>query len=252
MSNNSNNNNCHHTSQHDDNMNNSSSSSSSNNNNNNNNISLWSTVQSICNEIGGRAMQHSDGIICVLDCPRWSRRADVMLHLECPRASVCVESSIASLSGFMIIIQIQQPVVMNQRKSSSSSSSSPSFYTSFFSFIISIVIISAYFAVVMFCVACVVIVLATIALPSMAFNTSNAGNSSFTSQTTTQQNISKQTANYTSIDFDVIESGINLSYVAISSLWYKMWGALSLPIDSITCSGINNDNNNTCFNSSSW
>lgn len=70
---------------------------------------LWETVKKICNETGGgRAMQQTDGIICILDCPRWNRRSDAMLHLECPSATVCVESSIASLSGFMLVIQMRQ------------------------------------------------------------------------------------------------------------------------------------------------
>jgi len=80
------------------------------------NIFLWKIVQYICKEIGGRAMQQSDGVICVLDCPCWNRRADAMLHLECPMATVCVESSIASLSGFMLVIQTQDHATKRKKE----------------------------------------------------------------------------------------------------------------------------------------
>ena len=67
--------------------------------------SPWNTIVNICSSIGGRAEQHSDGGIHILDCPVWTPAAAALLHYECPTATVTVESSMLSLSGFAIIIR---------------------------------------------------------------------------------------------------------------------------------------------------
>ena len=70
----------------------------------------------VCDEIGGSAVQHSDGSVHVLHCPHWSARATAMLYRDCPDAVISVRSSVSSLSGFIVVVQQpQRTVVMRWR-----------------------------------------------------------------------------------------------------------------------------------------
>ena len=69
-------------------------------------MSLLQRVSRICNS--GRVVQHSDGSVNVLNCPYWSPRDSTMLQYDCPGAVISVQSSVSSLSGFVVVIR--QPI----------------------------------------------------------------------------------------------------------------------------------------------
>ena len=69
-------------------------------------MSLLQRVSRICNS--GRVVQHSDGSVHVLNCPYWSPRDSTMLQYDCPGAVISVQSSVSSLSGFVVVIR--QPI----------------------------------------------------------------------------------------------------------------------------------------------
>lgn len=64
---------------------------------------LREVVMRICDEVGGSAVQHSNGNVHVLHCPFWTCRATAILQRECPNATISVESSVSSLSGFVVV-----------------------------------------------------------------------------------------------------------------------------------------------------
>jgi hypothetical protein len=83
-------------------------------------MSLLQRVSNICSgsgsssgsgsgEAGCRVVQHSDGSVHVMNCPYWSPRDSTMLQYDCPGAVISVQSSVSSLSGFVVVIR--NPVV---------------------------------------------------------------------------------------------------------------------------------------------
>lgn len=69
-------------------------------------LSLLACVQQICEHVGGRAVAHglNGRIVRVMDCPMWTVRGAALLRASRPNALVSVESSIGSLSGFVVVI----------------------------------------------------------------------------------------------------------------------------------------------------
>ncbi len=43
-------------------------------------------------------------VVRVMDCPMWTVRATSMLHAQCPRALISVETCVGSLSGFVVVV----------------------------------------------------------------------------------------------------------------------------------------------------
>jgi hypothetical protein len=71
---------------------------------------LRDAILRVCNnEVGGTAIQHSDGSVHVLHCPSWSARATALLACACPHAVISVRSSVSSLSGFIIVAEQRTP-----------------------------------------------------------------------------------------------------------------------------------------------
>ena len=69
--------------------------------------SLLQHVSKLCSD--GKAVQHSDGSVHVMNCPYWSPSASAMLQYDCPGAVISVQSSLSSLSGFVVVVR--QPEV---------------------------------------------------------------------------------------------------------------------------------------------
>jgi hypothetical protein len=67
---------------------------------------LLQRVSKICS--GSKVVQHSDGSVHVINCPYWSPRDSTMLQYDCPGAVISVQSSVSSLSGFVVVIR--QPI----------------------------------------------------------------------------------------------------------------------------------------------
>lgn len=67
-------------------------------------MALLQRVSAIC---GGdcKVVQHSDGSVHVMHCPYWSPRASTLLHYDCPGAVISVQSSVSSLSGFVVVVR---------------------------------------------------------------------------------------------------------------------------------------------------
>jgi hypothetical protein len=77
---------------------------------------LRSTVMRICDEVGGSVVQHSNGNVHVLHCPLWTCRATAILQRECPNATISVESSISSLSGFIVVAHQKKKLIGTGRR----------------------------------------------------------------------------------------------------------------------------------------
>ena len=71
--------------------------------------SLLQVVQFVCDDTGGGRASQCDRWIRVIDCPVWTARATAMLRVHKPTALVAVETSVASLSGFIILISEPPP-----------------------------------------------------------------------------------------------------------------------------------------------
>lgn len=66
---------------------------------------LWKSIQRICDEVGGRcAPCGKQNHVRIVDCPMWTARASAMLRVSHPNALMTVESSAASLSGYVMLI----------------------------------------------------------------------------------------------------------------------------------------------------
>ena len=71
---------------------------------------MLDTVSNICKLTGVKAkvMQDEKGYVYVYDCHHWSEECAYMLRFLCPDAVTSVESSVVSLSGFIVAVH-QQP-----------------------------------------------------------------------------------------------------------------------------------------------
>jgi hypothetical protein len=69
-------------------------------------LPLWEKVQRICDHTGGgRAVPQKGGFtVRVMDCPMWTAHATALLRASSPHALVSVESCVASLSGFVVVV----------------------------------------------------------------------------------------------------------------------------------------------------
>lgn len=72
-------------------------------------MTLHQIATRICDEIGGTAVQHSDGTIHVLHCPLWTFRASAILRCDFSSAMISVRPSVSSLSGFIVVIGQRAP-----------------------------------------------------------------------------------------------------------------------------------------------
>jgi hypothetical protein len=74
-------------------------------------------VSNICKLTGVKAkvMQDEKGIVYVYDCHHWSQECAYMLRFLCPDAVTSVESSVVSLSGFIVAVH-QQPHSLSRRR----------------------------------------------------------------------------------------------------------------------------------------
>jgi hypothetical protein len=68
---------------------------------------LIHSVQDVCDQTrtSARLVQHSNGKVYAFDCHQWSMKAASLFRFQQPNAIVCVEQSVASLSGFVLIIE---------------------------------------------------------------------------------------------------------------------------------------------------
>lgn len=70
-------------------------------------VQLIQSVQDVCDQTrtSARLVQHSNGKVYVFDCPQWSMKAASLFRFQQPNAIVCAEQSVASLSGFVLVIE---------------------------------------------------------------------------------------------------------------------------------------------------
>lgn len=68
---------------------------------------LLQSVQRVCDQtkLSARLVQHSNGRVHAYDCPQWSNKTASLFRFQEPNAIVCVEQSVASLSGFVLVIE---------------------------------------------------------------------------------------------------------------------------------------------------
>ena len=68
---------------------------------------LIQSVQEVCDQTrtSARLVQHSNGKVYAFDCHEWSAKAASLFRFQQPNAIVCVEQSVSSLSGFVLIIE---------------------------------------------------------------------------------------------------------------------------------------------------
>lgn len=69
--------------------------------------SLLESVQDVCDQTktSARLVQHTNGKVHAFDCHQWSMKAASLFRFQQPNAVVCVEQSVASLSGFVLVIE---------------------------------------------------------------------------------------------------------------------------------------------------
>jgi hypothetical protein len=75
--------------------------------------SLLQAVQSVCDTMDGGHVSQSGPLVRVINCPVWSARATALLRVQRPTALIAVETSVASLSGFAILVS-EPPPPMHQ------------------------------------------------------------------------------------------------------------------------------------------
>ena len=68
---------------------------------------LLNEVQDICTQTNttARLVQQSNGRVFVYDCPEWTSKTTALLLFRRPNASLSVQPSLISLSGYILIIQ---------------------------------------------------------------------------------------------------------------------------------------------------
>jgi len=68
---------------------------------------LLQSVQRVCDQtkLSARLVQHTNGKVHAFDCPQWSNKTASLFRFQEPNAIVCVEQSVASLSGFVLVIE---------------------------------------------------------------------------------------------------------------------------------------------------
>jgi hypothetical protein len=73
-------------------------------------MALLDVASEICklNGTRGKVMQDAVGKVYIFDCHHWSEECTHMLRFLCPNAVLSVESSVASLSGFVVVVQQEQ------------------------------------------------------------------------------------------------------------------------------------------------